>query len=91
EAGNYTNPHVFDPLRHDPSRCEGNSFDIIGFGGGRHKCPGMNFAYNNMAIITTRLFQRLTLELLTPNITNIHEFGTNLPKGINIRYHSRLQ
>ena len=58
----FTNPYQFDPLRWSPERGEGkNPFAIMGFGGGLHKCSGMNFAKNEMAIITTRLFSNLSL------------------------------
>jgi sterol 14alpha-demethylase len=54
----YTNPEQYDPLRYSPERNEGSDpFAIVSFGGGMHKCTGMNFAQNEMAIIITRLLR----------------------------------
>ncbi len=54
----FTDPQGFNPLRWSPDRGEGkNLFSIVGFGGGVHKCTGMNFAKNEMAVITALLFK----------------------------------
>jgi len=86
----FSNPYQFDPLRWSPERAEGkNPFAIIGFGGGIHKCTGMNFAKNEMAIITARLFQQFELELLSQDIRIIQGAGANHPSPVIVRYKRR--
>lgn len=77
---------AYDPLRFSPERSEGSTFDIIGFGGGLHKCTGMNFAKNEMAIITALLFQQFDLELLTPDTKVVTGVGANRPSATILRY-----
>jgi cytochrome P450 len=45
-AEHWTNPYRFDPERFSPERAEdkGHFFQWIPFGGGHHKCIGLNFA-----------------------------------------------
>jgi sterol 14-demethylase len=80
-------PERFDPLRFSPDRNEGkNPFAIVGFGGGVHKCTGMNFAKNEMAIITALFFQQFDAELLSSDIKVVAGHGANHPSAVNIRY-----
>ena len=46
----FADPDSYDPLRFAPGRAEDRQhrFAMIGFGGGMHKCAGMNFANNEM-------------------------------------------
>ncbi len=86
----FNNPYQFDPLRWSPDRAEGkNPFAIIGFGGGIHKCTGMNFAKNEMAIITAHLFRQFELELISQNIRVIQGAGANHPSTVLVRYKRR--
>jgi sterol 14-demethylase len=84
-------PEKFDPLRYSPERQEDKQhrFSLIGFGGGMHKCLGMNFANNEMAIITTLLFQQYEVELLTPEPGILRGNGANRPTETWIRYRKR--
>lgn len=83
----FTDPEQFDPLRYSSERAEGkNPFSIVGFGGGIHKCTGMNFAKNEMAVITTRLFQQYELELLSSEIHVVTGNGANHPSAVRVRY-----
>lgn len=83
----FANPDQFDPLRYAPERGEGkNPFAIVGFGGGIHKCTGMNFAKNEMAIITSLLFQQFDLELLSREIHVVTGNGANHPSAVRVRY-----
>ena len=83
----YTNPQQFDPLRYSPERKEGkNPFAIIGFGGGIHKCTGMNFAKNEMAIITALFFQQFDAEILSDDIHVVMGNGANRPSEVRVRY-----
>ncbi|MBE0696490.1 MAG: cytochrome P450, partial [Anaerolineaceae bacterium] len=88
----FKNPDDYDPLRWSPERGEGkNAFALIGFGGGIHKCTGMNFAKNEMTIITARLLQTFDLELLSEDIRVVQGAGANHPSEIKIRYLKKMR
>ncbi|GJM40384.1 MAG: cytochrome P450 [Ardenticatenaceae bacterium] len=83
----FDNPEQFDPKRFSRERGEGkNSFNIVSFGGGMHKCTGMNFAKNEMAVITTLLFQQFDVELVTPDPQVLTGLGANRATEAIIRY-----
>jgi sterol 14-demethylase len=81
-------PEQHDPTRFSPERAEDRQhrFAMIGFGGGQHKCVGMNFANNEMAMITALLFQQFELELLTPDPRTHYGIGANRPEATRLRY-----
>ena len=86
----FKDPDYYDALRWSPEHGEGkNAFAIIGFGGGIHKCTGMNFAKNEMTIITARLLKTFDLELLSDNIRVVQGAGANHPSEILIRYRKK--
>ena len=76
-----TSPETFDPLRYAPGRAEDKQdrFALIGFGGGTHKCTGMNFANTEMTIITALLFQQFDLELVTKHPQVHRGLGASRP------------
>jgi sterol 14-demethylase len=83
----FDKPEQFDPLRFSPERGEGkNTYAIVGFGGGIHKCTGMNFAKNEMAIIAARFFQQFHAELLSNDIRVVSGHGANHPSPVWVRY-----
>ncbi|MBL8134853.1 MAG: cytochrome P450 [Anaerolineae bacterium] len=83
----FSDPERFNPLRFAPEQGEGkNPFAIIGFGGGIHKCSGMNFAKNEMAIITTLFFQQFDAELLSRDIRVVMGKGANRVSEVRVRY-----
>lgn len=82
----WTNADQFDPDRWSPDRKEGSAFDIIGFGGGKHKCTGMNFAKNEMAIIISHLFQQYELEVLSDDVVTVLNIGASRPSEMMVRY-----
>jgi sterol 14-demethylase len=83
----FQDPQRFDPLRYSPERGEGKDpFAIIGFGGGIHKCTGMNFAKNEMAMITALLFQQFDVELLSKEIHVVVGNGANRASEVRIHY-----
>ncbi|MBK8027059.1 MAG: cytochrome P450 [Chloroflexi bacterium] len=87
QSDTFSNPEQFDPLRYSPEHGEGkNPFAIIGFGGGVHKCTGMNFAKNEMAVITSMLFQQFDVELLSREIHVVSGNGANHPSEVRVRY-----
>lgn len=86
----FKDPDFYDPMRWSPERGEGkNAFAMVGFGGGIHKCTGMNFAKNEMTIITARLLQTFEMELLSQDIQVVQGAGANHPSEIKIRYQKK--
>lgn len=84
----FQNPDTFDPLRFAPGRQEDRQhrFAMIGFGGGVHKCAGINFANNEMMIITALIFQQFDLDLVTPNPQVRYGLGAVRPEPTILRY-----
>ncbi|KAM3271286.1 hypothetical protein ACQJBY_041829 [Aegilops geniculata] len=65
----YSDPHVYDPDRFGSARNEdkvGGKFSFTTFGGGRHMCPGMSFAYLQMKLIWSHLLRNFDLKLISP-------------------------
>ena len=64
-------PHIFhEPDRYDPDRFapgreedRRTQFALIGFGGGKHRCIGLGFAYQQIKVIWTVLLREFDLEL----------------------------
>jgi sterol 14-demethylase len=65
----FTDPDRFDPDRYAPGREEDKKarFAQITFGGGRHGCIGMTFAYLQIKAIWSVLLRRFKLELVHKN------------------------
>jgi sterol 14-demethylase len=87
----FEQPGQFDPLRFAPDRAEDKQhrFSLFGFGGGAHKCTGMNFANNEMTIITALLFRQFDLELVTAEPGIQRGLGASRPTETIIRYRRR--
>lgn len=87
----FANPERYDPMRFSPERKEDKQHRnaIMGFGGGVHKCTGMNFAINEMLVICLHLFQRFELTLETPDPHIFQGMGANRPSETWIRYRRR--
>jgi sterol 14-demethylase len=88
----FRDPEVYDPHRFGPGREEDRQhrYAMIGFGGGTHKCAGMNFANNEMAMIAALLFQQFDLELLTPDPGIRYGLGANRPAPTRLRYRRKV-
>lgn len=84
----HENPDKYDPYRFDTSREEHKTcpYQQIGFGGGSHKCAGMFFAKNEMAVMIACLFRDFEIELRTPNPVVTRSKGTPRPSETMIRY-----
>lgn len=84
----FSEPEQFNPWRYSPQFSEDKKerFLLVGFGGGMHKCTGMNFANNEMIIITALVFRQLELELLTTNPQIQHGMGASRPTSTRVRY-----
>ncbi|VAI26868.1 unnamed protein product [Triticum turgidum subsp. durum] len=65
----YSNPHVYDPDRFGPGREEdkvGGKFSLTTFGGGRHICPAMAYAYFQIKLVWSHLLRNFELRLISP-------------------------
>ena len=63
----FQNPERFDPERFAPPREEHKktNYALIGFGGGKHRCIGMAFAYLQVRAIMSYLLRHFELELVS--------------------------
>ena len=88
----FSQPDEWDPDRFGPERQEDRShpYALVGFGGGPHKCLGMNFAYTEMKVIFSLLLKRYELELLDPDPQPDRGSATSRPgRPCLIRYQKR--
>ncbi len=72
----FPNPEQYDPLRFSTGKQIKHS--LIGFGGGIHRCTGVNFAYLEMKVVLTLLLQQYDFELINPAPKSL--------KGITIKW-----
>jgi sterol 14-demethylase len=65
----FPNPDLYQPERFSPERGEDRSdpFALANFGGGAHRCLGMQFAFHEMKVILSLLLTRYELELDSPD------------------------
>lgn len=84
----FKNPQQYDPKRFSPERAEGTkTFSLIGFGGGVHRCAGVNFAKLEMKIIAAKLLQNYELTLIDKNPKPMPGVQTKWPQSpCRIRY-----
>jgi cytochrome P450 len=61
----WTNPTAFDPLRWSPERNEakGHFYQFVPFGGGAHKCLGLNFAEIQSKTFLFHLLRNYRIEM----------------------------
>jgi sterol 14alpha-demethylase len=88
----FSEPDKYDPERFAPGREEhrAHPYSLAGFGGGRHKCLGMNFAYHEMQVIFSLLLQRFHLELVDPHPKRDLKANTSRPvRPCWVRYRRR--
>ncbi len=64
----FKDPERYDPDRFDPPREEHKqaAHALIGFGGGRHRCLGMHFAYMQIEVLWSVLLSRFQWDLISP-------------------------
>jgi sterol 14alpha-demethylase len=64
----FADPDRYDPDRFAPPREEDRRtpYALIGFGGGKHRCIGLAFAYQQVKVIWSILLRRFAFELITP-------------------------
>jgi sterol 14-demethylase len=88
----FNDPDRWDPTRFAPGRQEDRShpYALVGFGGGPHKCLGMNFAYTEMKVIFSLLLKRYELEMLETDPQPDRGSSTSRPaRPCRIRYQKR--
>jgi len=86
----YPQPDEYRPdrFRTDPRGMR----DLIGFGGGTHRCLGVHFAYLEMKVILTMLLQHYELELIDPDPRPVPGGHTKWPQSpCRVRYQARSQ
>jgi len=59
----YTNPNTYDPSRFDRGEDRQQPYAYISFGGGRHGCPGENFAITQIKTVWTVILRTYELEM----------------------------
>jgi sterol 14alpha-demethylase len=82
----------YDPARFAPGREEDrkSQYRLIGFGGGRHRCIGQSFAYQQVKVIWSVLLRRFELELAQPEYEpNYATFVVGPRQPCVIRYHRK--
>lgn len=88
----FERPDAFDPDRYGPGREEDKKtlYTLIGFGGGKHRCIGMVFAYQQVKVIWASILRRFEIELAErdyrPNYTT---FVVGPHQPCKVRYRRR--
>jgi sterol 14-demethylase len=87
----FSNPDKYDPERFSPDRKEGdNKLSLLGFGGGAHRCAGVNFAKLEIKIILAKMMQNYDITLLDKNPKPRAGLETKYPESpCRIRYSRR--
>lgn len=87
----FTNPNQYDPERFNDTRCEQaqHANSLIGFGGGLHKCWGMKFAYNEMAVVIAMMLHTYQMTMLDVPVKSIMMSGMLRP-DTRIQYETRV-
>jgi sterol 14alpha-demethylase len=92
-------PEIFaDPCRYDPDRFaplreedRRAPYALIGFGGGKHRCLGLAFAYQQVKVIWSILLHRYTFDLVDRDLRpNYATFVVGPRQPCRVRYRSRL-
>ena len=87
----FPDPDRYVPERFSPDRDESrNQHSLIGFGGGVHRCAGVNFAYLEMKAVLTLLLQHYEFSLLDANPQPVSGAMTKWPASpCRVQYQRR--
>ncbi|MGK5627839.1 cytochrome P450 [Streptomyces sp. URMC 123] len=87
----FRDPETYDPCRYGPGREEhAHPYALIGFGGGRHRCVGTAFAYQQVKVVWSVLLRRFDLELAEG--PHLPDYSTLVPgprSPCRVRYRRR--
>jgi sterol 14alpha-demethylase len=89
----FADPSRYDPDRFAPAREEERRtpYALIGFGGGKHRCLGLAFAYQQVKVIWSILLRRYTFDLVDRDPRpNYATFVVGPRQPCLVRYRSRL-
>jgi sterol 14-demethylase len=85
----FPDPDAFRPDRYldDPTAMR----QLVGFGGGLHRCLGEQFAYQEIKLTVTRLLQHFDLELLDTNPVPMPGQANKWPQSpCRVRYRRKV-
>lgn len=88
----FSDPDSYDPYRFAPDREEDRRtpYGLIGFGGGKHRCVGLAFAYQQVKVIWSVLFRRYELKLFDqPMRPDYSTFVAGPRRPCRVRYRCR--
>ncbi|HEY3234014.1 MAG TPA: cytochrome P450 [Polyangiaceae bacterium] len=88
----FTHPQKYDPDRFAPGREEDRKvqYSLLGFGGGKHRCIGMVFAYQQIKVIWASILRRYQIELVEREyLPNYTTFVVGPHRPCTIRYRRR--
>jgi sterol 14-demethylase len=88
----FANPNAYDPDRFAPGREEHKKtlYTLIGFGGGKHRCIGFVFAYQQVMMIWAHILRHFEIELLEPRYQpNYNTFVVGPYQPARVRYRRR--
>lgn len=74
----FENPREYKPERFETKQ---KPHTLIGFGGGVHRCTGVNFAYLEMKVVLTMLLQYYNFELIDKKPVSVQGAKTKWPKA----------
>jgi len=87
----HKDPGTYDPTRWADPRLEQEQvqYAFIGFGGGRHRCMGENFAFLQVKAIWSYLLRNFDMELVDPFPEPDYEAMVIGPKPCRVKYTRR--